>query len=65
MTAAGTTGSILPPWTLALGAMVLLALARPPLRSVRRPGILPLLGFGVASTTAELALAPTTTTEQT
>lgn len=34
---------------LSLGALVFLALARPPLRSVRRTDVLPLLGLGVAS----------------
>ncbi|ASN22087.1 EamA family transporter [Arthrobacter sp. YN] len=34
---------------LSLGAIIFLAIARPPLRSVRRPDILPLLGLGIAT----------------
>ncbi|ABM07641.1 EamA family transporter [Paenarthrobacter aurescens] len=34
---------------LSMGAIIFLAIARPPLRSVRRPDILPLLGLGVAT----------------
>lgn len=34
---------------LTIGALVFLALVRPPLRSVRRPDVAPLLGLGVAS----------------
>ncbi|MGO4146495.1 DMT family transporter [Paenarthrobacter sp. YAF11_1] len=34
---------------LSLGTIIFLAIARPPLRSVRRPDILPLLGLGIAT----------------
>ena len=34
---------------LSMGAIILLAIARPPLRSVRRADVLPLLGLGVAT----------------
>jgi inner membrane transporter RhtA len=34
---------------LSLGAVILLAIGRPPLRSVRRPDVLPLLGLGITT----------------
>ncbi|WP_309075051.1 EamA family transporter [Paenarthrobacter sp.] len=34
---------------LTMGAIIFMAIARPPLRSIRRPDILPLLGLGVAT----------------
>lgn len=34
---------------LSMGALILLAIARPPLRSIRRPDVLPLLGLGITT----------------
>ncbi|WP_455836253.1 EamA family transporter [Pseudarthrobacter siccitolerans] len=34
---------------LSMGAIILLAIGRPPLRSIRRPDVLPLLGLGVTT----------------
>ncbi|MCT9869818.1 EamA family transporter [Paenarthrobacter aurescens] len=34
---------------LSMGAIIFLAIARPPIRSVRRPDIMPLLGLGIAT----------------
>ncbi|UKA49757.1 EamA family transporter [Arthrobacter sp. FW305-123] len=34
---------------LSMGAIIFLAIARPPLRSIRKPDILPLLGLGIAT----------------